>query len=121
MRKHIENGSSMLEQRRKAIDLLDTEIVRLLNHRARIASELVPLKQSSGLPVQDMRREQQILERICEQNQGPLEPQALINIFRCILRESRKIQLNCMRQSETNFVKQENINGDQYGGKRIRG
>ena len=120
MRKHTQNGSAVLEQQRRAIDRLDAELVRLLNHRAHIASSLARVKQSSGLPVQDLRREQQILERICEQNQGPLDSQALISIFRSILRESRRIQESSLGRTRTKFVQQENIHGDQYGSKRIR-
>lgn len=120
MRKHSQNGSASLEQQRKAIDLLDAELVRLLNHRAQIASTLAGIKQSTGLPIYDLQREQQILERICRQNQGPLNSDALISIFRSILRESRKLQENSLQQTRTNFVQQENIHGDQYGSKRIR-
>lgn len=113
------NGNH-LQRRRKQIDLLDAQLVRLLNHRARVARELASVKQSSGLPLQDLRRERQILERICQQNQGPLDSQALISIFRSILRESRKIQETSMRRSNTNSLQQENIHGDQYGSRRIR-
>jgi len=120
MRKHTQNGFAVLEQQRKAIDLLDAQLVRLLNHRAQIARTLARVKQSSGLPVQDLRRERQIMKRICQQNPGPLDSQALISIFRSILRESRKMQENSRRQTRTNLVQQENIHGDQYGSKRIR-
>jgi len=120
MRKHGENGCAVLQHRRQTIDLLDAELVRLLNQRARIASELASIKKSSGLPVYDGRREQEILERICGHNNGPLDSQALISIFRCIIRESRKIQASSMRRLNKNLFQQENINGNQYGSKRIR-
>lgn len=120
MRKHSQNRCADLEQQRKAIDLLDAELVRLLNHRAQIAGTLARIKQSSGLPIHDLQREQQILKRICRQNQGPLNSEALIRIFRNILRESRKLQESSLQQTRTNFVQQENIHGDQYGSKRIR-
>jgi len=120
MRKHTENGCAALERQRKAIDLLDAELVRLLSRRAQIASELACVKQSSGLPLQDLRRERQILERICQQNPGPLDSPALTAIFRCILRESRKLQESSMRRASKNFYPEEKINGHQYGSKRIR-
>ena len=113
------NGND-LHQRRQEIDLLDAELLRLLNQRARVACELASIKKSSGLPVYDSRREQQILERICHQNSGPLNSQGLISIFRCIIRESRKIEATSMRHLEKNFFQQENSNGNQYGSKRIR-
>ena len=113
-------SGNVLERQRKSIDLLDAELVRLLNHRARIAAELASIKQSHGLPVHDVRREQQILDRICRQNRGPLDSHALISIFRSILRESRKLQESSMQRPSENFLQQENIHGDQYGSKRIR-
>ncbi|HKD15873.1 MAG TPA: chorismate mutase [Candidatus Angelobacter sp.] len=119
MRKH-ENGCAVLQGRRKAIDLLDAELVRLLNERAQIARELASIKKSSGLPVYDARREQEILERISGQNHGPLDSQGLTSIFRCIIRESRKLEASSMRRLNKNLFKQESINGNQYGSKRIR-
>ncbi|HEY6967915.1 MAG TPA: chorismate mutase [Candidatus Angelobacter sp.] len=119
MRKHAQNGTPALDQRRSQIDTLDTELLRLLNQRARMAGDLAAIKKSSGLPVYDSRREQQILERICQENSGPLDSQGLISIFRCIIRESRKIEESSMRRLEKNLSK-ENSNGNQYGSKRIR-
>ena len=119
MRKHTQNGTPGLDQRRGQIDILDTELLRLLNQRARMAGDLASIKKSSGLPVYDSRREQQILERICHENSGPLDSQGLISIFRCIIRESRKIEESSMRRLEKNLPK-ENSNGNQYGSKRIR-
>ena len=120
MRKHTRNGHAALHQRRQEIDVLDAELLRLLNQRARIAGELASIKKSSGLPVLDSRREQQILERICHQNPGPLSSQGLISIFRRIIRESRKVEESSMRHLENNLIQQENSNGNQYGSKRIR-
>ena len=64
---------------------------------------------------------QQILERICEQNQGPLAPESITEIFRCIIRESRRVEETSMRKLENNFFKQENHNGHQHGSRRVRG
>ena len=43
----------------------------------------------------------------------------LISIFRCIIRESRKIEESSMQRLEKNLSK-ENSNVNQYGSKRIR-
>jgi chorismate mutase len=112
MRKDTENGSAALNQRRRKIDVLDIELLRLLNQRARIACELAAIKKSSGLPVYDGRREQQILERICDRNSGPLNSQGLISIFRCIIRESRKIEESSMRRLKENLFPRETSNGN---------
>jgi len=116
-----ENVTATLHNRREAIDALDAELLRLLNQRARIAHELATIKKSSGLPVYDGQREQQILDRICEENRGPLGPQSVTSIFRCIIRESRRVQETSMQEPKNNIFKQENHNGHQHGSRRIRG
>jgi len=113
------NGDE-LHRRRKQIDVLDNELLRLLNQRARIACEVAAIKKSFSLPVCDSRREQQILDRICEKNPGPLDSQGLTNIFRCIIRESREIEESSMRRAQENSSQQENRNGNQHGSKLIR-
>jgi chorismate mutase/prephenate dehydratase len=95
----MKNGDD-LHRRRKQIDLLDSELLRLLNQRAKIACELASIKKSCGLEVYDGRREQQILDRLCTENPGPLEAEALISIFRCIISESRKLEETSMQQLE---------------------
>ena len=105
------NGDD-LHQRRKQIDQLDTELLRLLNQRATLACELASIKKSSGLAVYDGRREQQILDRICGQNPGPLDSAGLTSIFRCIIRESRKLEAASMQQLDKNSFEQEYSNGD---------
>jgi len=64
---------------------------------------LASVKKSSGLPVYDGRREQQILDRVRAENQGPLDPESIIEIFRCIIRESRRVEETSMRKLENNF------------------
>jgi chorismate mutase/prephenate dehydratase len=88
----MENSKKTLDQWRREIDILDAELLRLLNERARIASELGALKVSSGLPVYDGRRERQVLARLCETNPGPLDREGVSSIFRCIIRESRRLE-----------------------------
>ncbi|HET9181750.1 MAG TPA: chorismate mutase [Candidatus Angelobacter sp.] len=107
----MNNGQKSLNQWRDEIDILDGELLRLLNERARIASELGALKVSSGLPVYDGRRERQVLARLCESNQGPLERESVHAIFRCIIRESRRLELS--RQSSISKSQYEE-SGQEY-------
>ncbi|HWG49623.1 MAG TPA: chorismate mutase [Candidatus Acidoferrales bacterium] len=88
----MDNAKKTVEQWRNEIDILDAELLRLLNERARIASELGALKLSSGLPVYDGRRERQVLARLCESNPGPLDHEGVSSIFRSIIRESRRLE-----------------------------
>lgn len=77
-----------------------------------MAAQVASIKISSGLPVYDKQREQAILDRVCHQNQGPLDSQGLAAIFRCIIRESRKVEEASMRQGRQHSFSQENGNGD---------
>lgn len=109
-----------LQQRRAEIDMLDDQLLRLLNQRARVAREMASIKRSSGLPVYDSVREQLVLQRMRDQNQGPLDTRGLISIFRCIIRESRKIEEISMQGNQENSFLQEDCNGHQHGSKRNR-
>ena len=92
MDRHHELDAKALLQRRRAIDALAAELLRLLNQRARITSEVGGIKKSCGLPIYDGRRERQVLERIREKNRGPLETESVLSIFRRIIRESRRVE-----------------------------
>jgi chorismate mutase/prephenate dehydratase len=90
-----------LEKWRREIDILDTELLRLLNQRARIACELGALKISSGQPVYDGRRERQVLVRLVQSNSGPLDSEAVTSIFRAIIRESRRLEKNTQQETSS--------------------
>lgn len=81
-----------LEDWRNEIDSIDTEIVRLINQRATVAKKIGVLKATAGLPIVDGDREEVILRGVCGKNQGVLENESLVRIFRQIIRESRLIQ-----------------------------
>jgi len=76
----IQDGVGLL-QKRKQIDLLDAELLRLLNERARIVLELAAIKKSSGLPAYDGQREQEVLDRICRKTTGPWGRRVLSRCF----------------------------------------
>jgi chorismate mutase / prephenate dehydratase len=113
-------NSNNLHHLREQIDMVDSQILRLLNRRAEIACEVVAIKQSLGMPVYDEQREGAILDRVCGQNQGPLDSPGLTSIFRSIICESRRLEERAMDRVQDSFFQQENCNGDQHGSKRIR-
>jgi chorismate mutase-like protein len=80
-----------LENWRKQIDALDSDLVRLLNQRAAIACEIAQIKVASGLPAYDGKREDQVLARVAEKNTGPLDEQSITAIFRSIIQETRRL------------------------------
>ncbi|HEY6293627.1 MAG TPA: chorismate mutase [Terriglobia bacterium] len=98
MNQGTERGASRLKKWRCEIDRLDNELLRLLNHRARVACELGVVKIASGLPAYDRRRERQVLSRIRGRNQGPLSQESVNKIFRRVILETRRIGIESMRQ-----------------------
>lgn len=81
-----------ISERRKEIDAIDDELLRLLNRRAALASRLLGLKRDAGLAVCDPQRELDVVRRAREGNLGPLNSAAVETIFRCIVLEVRKAE-----------------------------
>jgi len=80
-----------LNDHRRRIDDLDRELVRLLNRRAQMSIQLGQIKKENGLPMRDEAREEDIFRHAQRYNPGPLDAQAIVAIFQCILEESRRI------------------------------
>ncbi len=72
-----------LQRLRKEIDQLDEEVLQRLNERARLAHRIGALKQ--GAAVYRPEREAQVLRRIADLNQGPLEDAVVTRIFREVM------------------------------------
>ncbi len=77
---------------RSRIDALDGELLRLLNERARIALKVGESKKEAGASLCDHTREREVIERMREANEGPLDDRAIIELYRAIIHESRRIQ-----------------------------
>src|SRR5258706_12190088 len=93
MRVQTRRRSSMtIENWRKNINALDGELLRLLNQRARVALKVGESKTASGVHLCDHTREREVIERMCEANEGPLDDRAIVELFRAIIHESRRIQ-----------------------------
>ncbi|MBN2845447.1 MAG: chorismate mutase, partial [Deltaproteobacteria bacterium] len=82
----------LLDDLRKEIEKKDRALVKVLNERARLSIEIGKLKEKEGLPVYDPARESVIYRRLSEINEGPLPNNALNDIFREILSQSRSLQ-----------------------------
>ena len=103
-----------IERWRKEIDELDEELLRLLNMRARLAIKVGALKRASGIPVRDREREQFVLTRLQEANTGPLDQDAVLRLFRHIIRESRRVEANADEHMNTSTIAQ--LNGSKLRG-----
>jgi len=93
------NRDKTLDDWRRQIDSLDTDLLRLLNQRAAIACEIAAIKVASGLPAYDGNRERQVLARVVEKNTGPLDEQSVIDIFSGIIRETRRLGTQRMEEA----------------------
>jgi chorismate mutase-like protein len=78
---------------RAEIDAIDSQLLELLNKRARLAIEIAGLKEREGSPIVDQEREREVVSRACAANEGPLQRRAVARIFRTLMRESRGLQL----------------------------
>jgi chorismate mutase-like protein len=84
--------NNTIEKWRAEIDAIDDELLTLLNRRARVASEIGLVKKRRHAPLCDPDREREVLVRVCESSDGPLDEQAVKKIFKTIIDESRRIQ-----------------------------
>ena len=82
-----------IEDLRSRVDEVDRELVRFLNERARIVQEIVEIKAEVGKPLFDPRREEEILQKVAEQNQGPIYDTSMREIFELILHRIRDLEV----------------------------
>src|SRR5712691_3915421 len=81
-----------IEDSRAETNDLDSELLRLLNQRARLALKVGESKTASGVHLCDHTREREVIERMCAANEGPLDDRAIVELYRAIIHESRRIQ-----------------------------
>lgn len=70
---------------RKKIDSIDNQILKLLNNRAFITSQIARLKKKYGQGIYSPDREAQILKRLKSKNKGFLSANAIEGIYREIM------------------------------------
>lgn len=77
---------------RNAIDTIDNEIVALINKRLGISLKVGELKKKFDNRVLDKSRENEIMKRLCDLNEGPVRNTVLQYIFSVIMSASRELQ-----------------------------
>ena len=82
-----------LQDCRDEIDGIDRRIVTLLNRRAAMVREIGTIKAGVGMPVIDRHREAKVLEGLVDASEGMIEDEGLVRIYRTILLECRRIQI----------------------------
>jgi chorismate mutase/prephenate dehydratase len=81
-----------LKKLRDKLQEKDKTIIKLLNERAEISSEVGKIKNEQGLDIYDPLQENKVHNYLLELNEGPLSDDALKNIFREIISTSRAMQ-----------------------------
>ena len=84
--------SENLTQLRNRIDEINDQLLDLLNERTALVEAIGREKDKQGLTKYDPIREQQIIEKLREKNQGPLTDEMLIHVFKEIFKVSVKLQ-----------------------------
>src|SRR5436305_7378519 len=81
-----------IPEHRKAIDRLDTKIVKLLNERTQHVLEIGAIKLKAGEEIYAPHRELAVLQRVCRLNPGPISNQAIRAIYREIMSSALSLQ-----------------------------
>ena len=81
-----------IEDWRRKIDEIDRQLVQLLNERSQCAIEIGKIKHDLNMRVYDPEREREILRRIKETNDGPLDDEGLQRLFERVIDECRRIE-----------------------------
>lgn len=82
-----------IQELRERVDEVDSALIRTLNERARVVQELVAIKAESGVPLFDPKREEEILRRVVEFNEGPIYDSSMRDIFEIILHRIRDLEI----------------------------
>lgn len=81
-----------LKPLRQQIDAIDTQILALLNQRARVAQEVGHVKAETNAPVFRPEREAQVLRSVAERNPGPMLSPDVQTVFREIMSACRALE-----------------------------
>ena len=89
-----------VEDWRRQIDEIDRKLVELLNERSRCVVEIGKIKHTTGEPLYQPERENQVLDGVVRANPGPLPDAAIRRLFERILDEARSVERTMMRDGE---------------------
>jgi len=78
---------------RVRVDEVDGELIRILNERAGIVQEIMAIKAETGASIYDPKREEEILRRVVERNEGPIFDAQMRDIFELILHRIRDMEM----------------------------
>lgn len=86
----------MIDDVRKEIDRVDSEIVRLIARRQELAGKIAKIKISEGLPVHDEPRTREVLEAVFNRAvECKIDPVSVQKIFETLVAMSEERQREC--------------------------
>ena len=88
----VAKGAADILAVREEIDKVDSELVKLLNRRMQLALAAGALKLAEKRPIFNIRRENEVLEHIMAENEGPISNEDLLDIFLDLMRLARNMQ-----------------------------
>jgi len=81
-----------IEALRQKLDLIEDKLILLLNERAKYVLEIGKIKHEKGLPIEDPKRQEIILNRVVQKNPGPVSNEFIKDIFEKIIKESIRLE-----------------------------
>jgi chorismate mutase len=81
-----------IDELRRRIDEIDTDLVALLNARAECALAIGQAKKAAGLDLYQPAREADVLNHVQHINSGPLDDEAVKRLFERIIDEARRLE-----------------------------
>ncbi len=88
----LSSQSDRLEDLRRRVDEIDLQLLRLLNERASIVVDIGKVKRDEQSPIYAPSREQAVLAKVREANEGPLSDRCLEAIFRELMSGSFSLE-----------------------------
>ena len=84
-------GKLSISQNRQLIDNVDDELLSLLNRRGELSLKIREIKTLFGEEIYDPGREEQIIKRLCEKNEGPLTDKNVRDLYTHILKIMKEL------------------------------
>lgn len=82
-----------IDECREGIDRIDRQMLALLNERALLAQIIGDEKKMTNQPIFVPEREKAVLNRLKEENTGPLSGKAVETIFKAVIGEVRALEM----------------------------
>ena len=72
----------------RKIDRLDLELIKVIDKRQKIANEIVKIKIKNEIPIEDLKREKEIINQLSKKSK--LSNEFIEDIFQVIFKKSKK-------------------------------